>query len=374
MDAPEVCPYEDCDGKYFKLHQQNCDKPLRDTGYDRVNAMRRKCLQCGRTHRVYPEGVSEAERSDRLKAIGVLLYLLGISYRGVESFLEALGWPVGHVTVYRDVQEAGKKARELRTGWLRRAGEVRVVGGDPTHVRCNGEDVVVGVAVDAQEGFTLAIDILENEQTETLYQWLQPILELVEAKVLTTDDADALKTVADRAGVEHQICRRHVTTNVLDFIAETAEEMWKGPPTVPEELKMTADEVSEDLEQLEWTIVGHPEHGSDLLKELYFHYSAAPRPRKGERASIWYRMRNHVLHLWNNWSRLTRYRDLKHQEGLGINATNNAAERAIGWAVKERYRTMRGYKRKKSILNVTGLTAWLIDQPAGYNMTELFIS
>jgi hypothetical protein len=292
----------------------------------------------------------------------------------VEDFLTALGSPVDHVTVYRDVQEAGKEARDLREDWLKQAGRVAVVGGDPTHARCKGEDVVIGVAVDAQAGFVLTIDVLENEQTETLYQWLQPILESVGAKVLTTDDDDAFKTVADRAGVEHQICRRHVTTNVLDFIAETAEEMWDDPPEVPEELEITVDDVLEDLQQLEWTIIGHPEHGSKLLRDLYFHYSAAPRPRKGQRASIWYRMRNHVLHLWDNWRRLTCYHDLKYQEKLEVDATNNAAERAIGWGVKERYRTMRGYKRNESILNVTNLTAWLIDQPAGYDMSPLFAS
>ena len=372
IDAPEVCPYEDCDGAYFKPHQQSCEKPLRDPEYDQVNAMRWKCLQCGRTHRVYPEGVSEAERSDRLKGAGVMLYLLGISYRGVEDFLTAFGSPVDHVTVYRDVQEAGERACQLREEWLKQAGKVRVVGGDPTHARCGGEDVVIGVAVDAQEGLVLTIDVLENEQTETLCQWLLPILDLVGADALTTDDADAFKTVADRAGVEHQICRQHVTTNVLGFIAETAEEMWEDPPDIPENLTISADDVLEDLQQLEWTIIGHPEHGSTLLRDLYFHYSAAPRPGKGERASTWYRMRNHVLHLWDNWGRLTCYRDLKHQEGMVIDATNNAAERAIGWAVKERYRTMRGYKRKESILNVTGLTAWLIDQPAGYDMSPLF--
>ena len=31
MDAPDVCPYPDCDGRYFNMHQQHCDKPLRDT-------------------------------------------------------------------------------------------------------------------------------------------------------------------------------------------------------------------------------------------------------------------------------------------------------------------------------------------------------
>jgi hypothetical protein len=67
MEAPEVCPYPDCDGKYFKIHRQNCDRPLSDTEYDRVDAERRACLRCKRTHRVYPKGVSRAHHSDRLK-------------------------------------------------------------------------------------------------------------------------------------------------------------------------------------------------------------------------------------------------------------------------------------------------------------------
>ena len=57
MDAPDVCPYPDCDGRSFKDHQQRCDRPLRDT---QVDAVRRECLRCGRTHRVYPKGVSQA--------------------------------------------------------------------------------------------------------------------------------------------------------------------------------------------------------------------------------------------------------------------------------------------------------------------------
>lgn len=32
MNAPEACPYEDCDGEYFTPHQQRYEKPLRDPG------------------------------------------------------------------------------------------------------------------------------------------------------------------------------------------------------------------------------------------------------------------------------------------------------------------------------------------------------
>lgn len=105
---------------------------------------------------------------------------------------------------------------------------------------------------------------------------------------------------------------------------------------------------------------------------MHLRYAHAPPPRKGERASIWYRMRNHVLHLWNNWQRIICYRTSHYGEGLEVDATNNCTERTIGWAVKERYRMMRGYKRKQAIHNVTALTGWLLEQSVGYDMTPLF--
>jgi hypothetical protein len=368
MDAPDVCPYPDCDGRYFKMHQQHCGKPLRDTKCSQVNAVRRECLRCKRTHRVYPRGVSKAHHSDRLKGLATLFYLLGLSYGGVEDALVALECPLGKTTVYRDVQASGENVRKLRQAWLQQqAGKIRVVGGDPTHVRCSGKDVVVGVVVDDERGIALDIVLL---------------LELVGAEVLTTDDADGFKEVADEAGVRHQICRRHVTINVLTFIAETAERVWENPPPVPEGLAVSPDQLLADLELLEWIMLGHPGHGARLLEEMYLRYAHAPAPKKGKRATIWYRVRNRILHLWNNWDRLTCYLTLRHSEGLEINATNNSTERAIGWAVKERYRTMRGYKRKDSILNVTSrkdsilnvtsLTGWLLEQPVGYDMSPLF--
>jgi hypothetical protein len=41
-----------------------------------------------------------------------------------------------------------------------------------------------------------------------------------------------------------------------------------------------------------------------------------------------------------------------------LDDTNNASERTIGWWVKERYRSMRGYKREQSALNVSRLIAY----------------
>jgi hypothetical protein len=64
------------------------------------------------------------------------------------------------------------------------------------------------------------------------------------------------------------------------------------------------------------------------------------------------------LDRWSLWQRLTRYRIWKGAKGETIDGTNNGCERAIGWWVKERYRTMQDYKRSKSTVNVSRLLAW----------------
>lgn len=374
MQPPAVCPYKNCQGRYFKNHQLQCAKPVRDTRIDQVVATRRKCLSCGRTHRVYPQGVSKAHQSDRLKGLSILFYILGISYRGVEDVLGALGYALDHTTVYHNVQAAGKRVRQLRQIWLQQEAKVTVVGGDLTYLRCQGERVAIAIAVDDQTGVTLDIEILEDEKSETLVAWLDPLLSLVGAEVLLTDDQDGFKIVADEAGVPHQVCRQHVTRNVLDFVAQTAERVLSRPPPVPPDVDATADQLLEDLALLEWIMLGHPENATQFLAELYDRYAKAPPPKKGRRATPWYRMRNHVLRLWNHWQRHTCYRSLAAEQQLEVNETNNTTERVIGWGIKERYRTMRGYKQDESVKNVAHLTTWLREELGGQDMTPLFAS
>ena len=85
-------------------------------------------------------------------------------------------------------------------------------------------------------------------------------------------------------------------------------------------------------------------------------------------------MRNHVLRLWNHWTRHVCYRSAAAEQQLKVNETNNATERVIGWGIKERYRTMRGYKRPESVKNVAHLTTWLQEASENRDMTPLFVS
>jgi hypothetical protein len=64
-------------------------------------------------------------------------------------------------------------------------------------------------------------------------------------------------------------------------------------------------------------------------------------------------------------------RIVKPFQGERLDGTNNASERAIGWWIKERYRSMRGYKRPESVLNVSSLLGWLGGQPSNYDLADL---
>jgi hypothetical protein len=124
------------------------------------------------------------------------------------------------------------------------------------------------------------------------------------------------------------------------------------------ELQIEPAQALADLRHLGELIHARQPEQQAEVQVLYERYACAAPPRKGSTASIAYRMRNLFLDRWNLWPRLTFYRTWKNAQGHPIlDGTNNADERAIGWWVKERYRTMRGYKRVRSVLNVSRLIA-----------------
>ena len=101
----------------------------------------------------------------------------------------------------------------------------------------------------------------------------------------------------------------------------------------------------------------HPEQGPEL-EGMHRRYLGATPPKKGAVASLAYRLRLLYLDRWNPWSRLTCYRKWHGPNNEQLDGTNNACERAIGWWIKERYRSMRGYKVPANALRVSRLLAW----------------
>jgi transposase-like protein len=357
FDMPAVCPVKGCQGKHFEHHQEVV-KPLKDTKHEAVTAHRYRCLRCKQTFRVYPRGVTHAQTSQRVKGMAVLLYLLGLSYGAVSLTLEALGVYMAKSSVYEVVQAAAKKVPGLKRQEVLAGIRTPAVGSDLTSVKCKGEWLHLGLTVDDTTGLVLTVDELAAEDADTLQEWLEPIVKAVGAQLLVTDDADAFKTAADKLGQEHQICKSHVKRNTETLIDNLEPKAAEDEDGSLAEIDVTPEQASEDLDRLGELILSRQPDEEKELEEMHQRYIDATPPRPGEKATLAYRLRLLFLDRWSLWRDLTRYREWTGPQGETIDGTNNGCERAIGWWVKERYRTMRGYKRSESAVNVSRLLAW----------------
>jgi hypothetical protein len=233
---------------------------------------------------------------------------------------------------------------------------------DFTHVKCKGQDQIVAVATAILTGEPLDFEIIQSESALHAERWIRDIARTVGAEILVTDDADGLKTVADDLGLQQQICRAHVNRNVHDLLGAIGEKALEHPDPVPTELQgtaLTVDQFLDDVQTVEHIITTLPADGQVQLLRLAARYQCARPPTLGHRATMWYRMRLLTLDWSENWTRLAFYQKWRGANGEKLDGTNNVTEQIIGQRIKERYRTMRGYKRKSSILNVSSLTAWL---------------
>jgi transposase-like protein len=293
-----------------------------------------------------------------VKGLGVMLYLLGLSYGATSLALEALGVYMSKTSVYEAVQAAAEKVPGLKQNEVLAGVQTPALGGDLTSVKCNGEWMPLGLTVDDTTGLVLTVDELSAEDAETLKEWLEPIVKAVDAELLVSDDADAFKTVAKDLDLAHQVCKGHVKRNTEKFIDDLEPKVGSDEDGSLATIGVTPEQALQDLGLLGELILSRQPEEEDTLEELHHRYTGADPPGRGEKASNAYRLRLMYLDRWNLWRPLTRYRTWQGPNGETVDGTNNGCERAIGWWVKERYRTMRGYKRRKSAVNVSRLLAW----------------
>jgi transposase-like protein len=361
------CPYAGCGGQHVQ-HWQAVAKPLRDTVLSEVIAQRYRCVRCGRTFRVYPLGVSHDQTSARLKGVAVMFYVLGMSYGAVATALTALGFPLSKVAVYYAVQEAGAAVVGLRREAVARGGgRVVALGVDLTSVRCRGEWLTVGVSVAAGAGTVLSLDLLPNGETATLSAWVSELAAVLGADVLVSDDADPFKTAADAAGLLQQVCTAHVQRNTDAWVQAIAPALAADTDGSLASIGVTPEQAVVDCQALLRLMRERQPtaEASATLAAIHRRYLGAAKPPAGGTMSLAYRLRLFSLDRWNLWGRLTRYRTWQGPNGQTLDGTNNACERAIGWWVKERYRSMRGYKRPQSVLHVSRLIAAMGNALAG---------
>jgi hypothetical protein len=265
---------------------------------------------------------------------------------------------IGKTSVYRAVQAVAKQVPGLKREKLLGEYKTKAVGADVTSVRCNGKWVTVGIAVDAINGMVLSIDQLAGQDAEQLQAWLEPILDAVDADVVVSDDADAFKQVSDQTGRSQQVCKSHVVRNTEALVAELSAILQAGQDHSLDAIGITPQQALEDLAALKEMIHSRRPAEQSRLEGIYLRYANARKPGKGKKHDLAYRMRNLFMDRWNLWPRLTFYRTWKDEDGNElIDGTNNHCERAIGWWIKERYRSMRSYKQEQSALRLSRLIA-----------------
>lgn len=194
---------------------------------------------------MYPEGVTNAHTSQRVKGLAVMLYLLGLSYGAVSLALQAIGVSLSKTHVYNTVQEAAKRVPGLKREQVFEGLKTSALGSDLTSVKCKGKWLPLGITVDASSGLALSIDALSSEDMQTLKEWVEPIAQQVGAQLLVTDDADGFKIVADEIGVQHQVCKSHVLRNTESLIERFKASVGQVALFRPMESLVSFDTVSE---------------------------------------------------------------------------------------------------------------------------------
>jgi transposase-like protein len=312
---PQECPK--CGGEIFQRWGK-VRKPIRDNRYRNVQVYRYRCCGCRYTFRHYPQGVDRADQTQRLRKLVAIGWVLGLSLRGVATFLSAFGVRVSHMTVWRDIQEQAKLL-EKRRRWQ----PVRVLGLDGVYPLGQGRKRPVLVAVDLGNGQPVAIGKIDESNPHAVRRWLEPLVKRLGVTVIVTDDLRSFRVVAEKLEVEHQVCQFHVRRWVGRVLYELRE-------TVPKDWLWVLDEVKDLLDEL-------PPEGSTRLFELWKQIPERQIGQSGTRSPL-VQLRHLLIRLSERWHKF-RVFDW-HRD---VPWTNNGTEQIIG-RMKMRSRTVRGYK------------------------------
>lgn len=321
-ERPTRCPV--CKGETFQRWGGQIKK-LRDPQVKRVVVYRYRCCSCRHLFRHYPEGVDQAQQSQRLRKLAGLTWMLGLSYRGMAAVFDVFGVTLSRMTGWRDVQIWAEQLRKQRK-WQK----VRVLGIDGAYVLGWGKKQKVLIAVDLGTGQPVQIGYVDEHDPQAVRRWLEPLVKRLGVSVIVTDDLMTYRVVTEKLALEHQVCQFHVRR----WVGKTLKELRES---VPEEYLWMIAEIKQILDDLA------PE-GSRRLLQLYKQLPARQAEVDQPRTPV-DQLRGLLIRLSNHWSS---YRVFDWQ--TDVPWTNNGSEQAIG-RMKVRSRTVRGYKSQAGLLN-----------------------
>jgi hypothetical protein len=295
-----------------------------------------QCPWCKITWTVRAAGVEAGcQRSRRLIGLGVVLYMLGLSDRGVEKFLPLLDCRGGKSSIDRDVKAAGERAADLHRQAPRM--RVRVLGVDGTGAAMAGQDqgllFFVGIG---PGGGLIAVEALHEEQTWQVRQHVAKVMAEVGAEELRTDEHSVYEGIVPEE--RHRLCLTHW----LKSKCKRAADLGRVAQTL--EAPFEAATMRELLELLRKkprapTV---PEEVSRLVRRYIY-------ARKG----LPWKVNQLLQHVERTWEKVS---------NDPADPTNNATERMIGLTFKIRSKTARGFKSMPKVLTLPFLSFFLRGQ------------
>jgi len=317
LSRPSKCPY--CKGETFQGWGR-VNRRIKDTKVRAVKVCRYKCTSCQQTFRDYPAGVSQAQQSERLQKMCVIMWSLGLSHRSAVLILSVFGVGLSHMSGWRSVQREGQQIQR-RLKWK----AARVVGVDGAWLAGQG----ILVAVDLGDGQVLAIAEIDEKEKPQVRTWLQALKQQHNIGALVTDDLATYKEIAQELEVGHQICQFHVRRWVGKALKVLEQEL-------PLEWRYVIPKLQDLIHDL-------PSQGGTVLHELWKQIPGRTTQPDEKRTPL-EKLRDLVLRLSQDWER---YIEFYHDPGIPW--TNNRTEQIIG-RLKNRAKRVRGYKTTDGLL------------------------
>lgn len=309
------CPH--CGRLGGQIHSRVTARTISDTKVEQVFQQRLRCAFCGTTWTLYSQGIGPGrQRSDRLIGMGVLLYMLGLSYRSVERFLHAMQWKGSKSGAERDVDRAGQKAKALHNQAPRL--RVRVLGVDGTGAKMAGKNAGMLFFTDIEGQRLICVEPVKETDTKAVRQHVRRVMALVGAEQLRSDELSVYKHVVDEE--DHKICLAHWLKSKCKRAADLARQFRA-------EGMLYESETMLELKRLlheKWSLPQLPEQIERLVRRFI-------NCRKG----LLWKANQLLQHIEWSWSSISRD---------PADPTNNVTERIIGLDYKIRTKTMRGFK------------------------------
>jgi transposase-like protein len=315
------CPH--CGGPNGNIHSGIRQRAISDLRTASIPQRRMKCPRCGTTWTLRADGVGKGrQRSDRLRGIGVILYMLGLSYRGIEQFLPCLDCRGGKSSIERDLAYAGQQARachEAAPGI-----RVRVLGVDGTGAAMAGQNRGILFFVDVERNRLICVQPVREEDTRRVRRHVARVMAAVGAQELRTDEHSVYQGIMEEG--RHRICLTHWRKSK----GKRAYDLHRQ--AVAEGRELEARSMQELLALLR--LEPRPPTVPPELERLVMRYS---RCRKG----LLWKINQLLQHVERTWTLVS---------DDPRDPTNNATERVIGLTFKIRAKTMRGFKAERKVL------------------------